>query len=51
MQQAGVQHVQQLDGGILRYFEDASGAPHWQGRCFVFDERVALDASLQGQAA
>jgi UPF0176 protein len=43
MQQAGIPHVLQLDGGILRYFEDVPGAPHWQGQCFVFDERVALD--------
>jgi UPF0176 protein len=46
MQQAGVEHVMQLDGGILRYFEVAPGAPHWRGRCFVFDERVALDTQL-----
>ena len=48
MQRAGVEHVRQLDGGILRYFEEAQGAPHWQGRCFVFDERVALDTALVG---
>ena len=51
MQQAGIEHVLQLDGGILRYFEDAPGAPHWQGRCFVFDEREELDAQLQGVQA
>jgi UPF0176 protein len=43
MQQAGIEHVLQLDGGILRYFEATSGAPHWQGRCFVFDEREGLE--------
>ena len=48
MQQAGVQHVLQLDGGILRYLEDVQGAPHWRGRCFVFDERVALNTLLEG---
>ena len=51
MQQAGVPHALQLDGGILRYFEVAPGAPHWRGTCFVFDERVALDTELEGQAA
>jgi len=51
MQQAGLPHVTQLDGGILRYFEQAPGAPGWRGRCFVFDERVALDAALQADAA
>ena len=51
MNDAGIDNVVQLDGGILRYFEAAPGAPHWRGRCFVFDERVALDERLQGQAA
>jgi len=48
MQQQGLPHVLQLDGGILRYFEDAPGAPGWQGRCVVFDERQSLDTRLQG---
>ena len=50
MQQAGVEHVHQLDGGILRYFEQTAGAPGWRGSCFVFDERVALDPALQAAA-
>jgi UPF0176 protein len=45
MQQAGLQNVWQLEGGILKYFEEAGGA-HFQCRCFVFDEREALDAQL-----
>lgn len=48
LHEAGLQHVRQLDGGILRYFEQTEGAPHWRGRCFVFDERGALDSALQG---
>lgn len=51
MQEAGVRHVRQLDGGILRYFEDTKGAPGWRGDCFVFDERVALDPRLQPVSA
>jgi UPF0176 protein len=51
MRSRGVEHVHQLDGGILRYLEQPGGAPFWQGRCVVFDERGSLDASLQGQAA
>ena len=48
MQAAGLPHSWQLEGGILKYFEDTVGqAPGWLGHCFVFDERVALDASLQ----
>jgi UPF0176 protein len=35
----------QLDGGILGYFEHVGGA-HWNGECFVFDEREALTPAL-----
>ncbi len=48
MQQLGLQNVLQLDGGILRYFEEAPGTPGWQGRCVVFDGRQSLDTTLQG---
>jgi UPF0176 protein len=43
----GIDPVLQLDGGILRYLEQVPGARHWHGRCFVFDERESLDASLR----
>jgi UPF0176 protein len=46
MAAAGIDNVLQLDGGILRYFEQAPGAPHWRGDCFVFDGRTGLDAAL-----
>jgi UPF0176 protein len=46
MQQTGYEHVLQLDGGILGYFEQVGGAGY-RDRCFVFDERVALDPALQ----
>ena len=40
--------VWQLDGGILNYFAQLSDAQQdWQGECFVFDNRVALDTRLQ----
>jgi UPF0176 protein len=45
MREAGLDSVWQLDGGILRYFEDTGGA-HFRGNCFVFDEREALDPDL-----
>lgn len=48
MQQAGYERVYQLDGGILKYFEDV-GQKHYTGTCFVFDQREALDAGLQPQ--
>jgi len=44
--QTGVTHLVQLDGGILRYFEEQPGAPRWRGRCVVFDDREALDQAL-----
>ena len=42
----GMDNVLQLDGGILGYFEHVGGQGY-QGRCFVFDERVSLDPALQ----
>jgi UPF0176 protein len=45
MQDAGLDNVLQLDGGILGYFE-AVGGYGYDGRCFVFDERIALDPAL-----
>lgn len=50
MQANGFDHVWQLDGGILGYFERVGGHGY-EGACFVFDERVALDAALRPVAA
>lgn len=41
----GFEQVYQLDGGILKYFEEC-GSDHFQGECFVFDKRVGLTAEL-----
>jgi UPF0176 protein len=41
----GYKEVYQLDGGILNYFEKV-GSAHYTGSCFVFDDRVSLDANL-----
>ena len=41
----GFQDVRQLEGGVLGYFEEVGGA-HWNGDCFVFDRRVAVDPEL-----
>ncbi len=35
----------QLQGGILNYFKH-HGQTHFRGKCFVFDERIALDGNL-----
>ncbi len=43
----GVEAVYQLSGGILNYLEQTPREnSSWVGECFVFDERVALDAAL-----
>ena len=46
MLEAGLPNVYQLEGGILKYFEEA-GHAHFKGNCFVFDERREVDALLQ----
>jgi len=45
MREEGLEHVYQLEGGILKYFEETDGS-HYHGGCFVFDERRALGADL-----
>ena len=45
MMKAGFADVKQLEGGVLDYFKETGGA-YWEGNCFVFDERVALDTDL-----
>lgn len=48
--EAGIGDVYQLDGGILKYFEethDKTASNHYKGACFVFDEREALGSDLE----
>lgn len=45
MKGLGFEQIYQLEGGILKYFEECQ-QEHYQGTCFVFDQRVALDPSL-----
>lgn len=45
MMEAGFTNVKQLKGGVLGYFEEVGGA-HWNGDCFVFDQRVAVNPEL-----
>jgi UPF0176 protein len=47
MRELGFDEVYQLEGGILRYLEEMPGeCNRWQGECFVFDTRVAVDRDL-----
>jgi UPF0176 protein len=45
MLEKGFKNVFQLDGGILGYFRQVGGA-HFDGECFVFDGRIAVDSGL-----
>ena len=45
MERAGFREVYQLEGGILKYFEEVGG-DHYDGECFVFDQRVGVDPAL-----
>ena len=46
MMEAGFTNVKQLKGGVLGYFENVGG-DHWNGDCFVFDQRVAVNPLLK----
>jgi len=48
MLDVGFDEVYHLKGGILKYLEDVPASDSkWQGECFVFDGRVAVDHDLQ----
>ena len=39
--------IYQLEGGILNYLQSMPDAERdWEGECFVFDNRIALDSKL-----
>ncbi|HIG0327347.1 TPA: rhodanese-related sulfurtransferase [Legionella pneumophila] len=47
MKELGFQHVYQLHDGILNYLESIpENESLWEGKCFVFDDRVAVDQKL-----
>jgi UPF0176 protein len=45
LESRGYRNIFQLDGGILNYFSEV-GSEHYDGDCFVFDQRVGVDPSL-----
>ena len=45
MLENGFENIKQIDGGVINYFKE-TGGKHWNGDCFVFDDRVALDKDL-----
>ncbi|MEE3294474.1 MAG: rhodanese-related sulfurtransferase [Pseudomonadota bacterium] len=47
LKEEGYENVYHLKGGILKYLETVSKEESmWEGECFVFDHRVALDHEL-----
>ena len=48
MKQAGFEEVFHLKGGVLKYLENIEqDNTLWNGECFVFDDRVAVNHSLE----
>ena len=47
LKSVGFDNVYHLKGGILQYLEDTGNKNKmWEGECFVFDERIAVDENL-----
>lgn len=46
----GFTEVYQVEGGILNYF-DQCGGEHWEGNCFVFDDRAEINPALEPTGA
>lgn len=47
MMEKGYTNVFHLEGGILKYFEERKDKENlWNGRCFVFDDRIAVNKDL-----
>jgi len=48
MLQQGFEEVYHLKGGILKYLEEVDQSEsYWEGDCFVFDNRVAVNHDLE----
>lgn len=48
LKQLGFEEVYHLEGGILKYLEEIPEQESlWEGECFVFDERVAVNHQLE----
>lgn len=48
--QHGFKEVYQIEGGVINYLQNTS-SDHWQGNCFIFDQRVELDTELNPTGA
>lgn len=48
LKEQGFEEVYHLEGGILKYLEEVpESETMWEGECFVFDERVAVNHKLE----
>lgn len=48
LKELGFEEVYQLEGGILKYLEETTVEESlWEGECFVFDDRIAVNNNLQ----
>ena len=48
LKEQGFEEVYHLEGGVLKYLEDVPKQESmWQGECFVFDGRVAVNHDLE----
>jgi len=48
MKEQGFEEVYHLEGGILKYLEEvAAEESMWEGECYVFDNRVAVNHDLE----
>lgn len=48
LKELGFDEVYHLEGGILKYLEEVPEEESlWEGECFVFDERVAVNHALE----
>ncbi len=48
LKEQGFENVYHLQGGILKYLEEVPEETSlWQGECFVFDDRVAVNHQLE----
>ena len=48
LKEQGFDEVYHLEGGVLKYLEEVKAEESmWQGECFVFDNRVSVNHSLE----
>jgi UPF0176 protein len=48
LKERGFEHVYQLDGGVIGYGLE-EGNSHWQGKLFVFDDRLTVPINEEGE--